>query len=71
MAVADDLAASGKRKNGRWAYGSIANDQTSDRSWKVAMAQAGLVIDWRPDLTDDVIAGDLTLNAAARSNSPG
>lgn len=66
MAVADDLAAQGKRKNGRWARGSIS--QTSDLSgdaWRVAMVQAGLVIDWRPDLTDDVIAGSVTLNAAA------
>ena len=65
MAVADDLAAQGKRKNGRWAHG--AKSQTSDTShgWRVAMVQAGLVIDWRRDLVDQVIAGGVTLNDAA------
>lgn len=67
MAVADDLAAQRKRKNGRWAYGSIqsTDSRTSDRTWIDAMRLAGLVIDWRPDLVDQVIAGDVTLNAAA------
>ena len=74
MALADDLAAQGRRRNGRWARGSLANDRESDRSgWRDLMHQAGLVIDWRPDLVDDVIRGHLaddpetkvTLNAAA------
>jgi len=66
MAVADDLAADGKRNNGRWARGSVSQDSDlSGDAWRVAMAAAGLVIDWRPDLTDQVIAGDITLNAAA------
>lgn len=68
MAVADDLAAQtpSKRKNGRWARGSVVGDsQVSKAGWIDAMADAGLVIDWRPDLTDQVIAGEVTLNAAA------
>ena len=67
MAVADDLAAQGKRKNGRWARGAIGDSHNSEATWtwRDAMKQAGLVIDWRPDLTDDVIAGTVTLNAAA------
>lgn len=67
MAVADDLAAQGKRKNGRWARGAIGDSHNSDATWtwRDAMKLAGLVIDWRPDLVDQVIAGDPTLNAAA------
>lgn len=65
MAVADDLAASGKRKNGRWQRGSINDGSRLSAEWAKAMERAGLVIDWRPDLTDQVIAGDVTLNAAA------
>jgi len=57
----------GKRTNGRWARGSVVQGSalSDERAWQVAMSQAGLVIDWRPDLTDQVIAGDITLNAAA------
>lgn len=66
IAVADDLAAQGKRKNGRWERGSITQESgLSGVAWTEAMRLAGLIIDHRPDLTDQVIAGDLTLNAAA------
>lgn len=68
MAVADDLAAQGKRKNGRWARGTVHNPDSgisADKTWRNLLNLAGLVIDWRPDLTDDVIAGSITLNAAA------
>lgn len=67
MAVADDLAAAGKRKNGRWARGSVITDSGNNESqtWLNNMRLAGLVLDWRPDLTDQVIAGPVTLNDAA------
>jgi len=63
MAVADDLAAQtpSKRKNGRWARGSIGNTEVrvtaEGRTWLDAIRLAGLVMDWRPDLVDQVIAG--------------
>lgn len=66
MACADDLAAQGLRRNGRWHRGSITQESGLSReAWTESMRLAGLVIDWRPDLTDQVIAGDVTLNAAA------
>lgn len=65
MAVADDLAAQGKRRNGRWARGSINEESRLSADWAKAMQLAGLVIDHRPDLVNRVIAGDITLNAAA------
>lgn len=58
MALADDLAARGQRRNGRWAYGSkIRESGDSSKAWTEAIREAGLVIDHRPDLVDDVIRG--------------
>lgn len=67
MAVAEQLAAEGKRKNGRWSYGSIQNAdiRTSDRAWIDAMRLAGLVLDYTPDIAIGVIGGQITLNDAA------
>lgn len=66
MEYADLLASEGKRKNGRWVKGSIVgSSQGSSAAWVDAMARAGLVIDFRPDLTDSVISGETTLNDAA------
>ena len=65
MAVADDLAAQGKRKNGRWARGSVNEESRLSADWAKAMQLAGLVIDWCPELVDPVIHGDIPLNGAA------
>lgn len=67
MAVAEQLAAQGKRKNGRWQRGSVsATNVADDRdAWRKHMERAGLVLDYAPELTDQVIAGTITLNEAA------
>lgn len=39
------LKAAGRRRNGRWERGVLANDQSLDRSEMVAMAKAGVVLD--------------------------
>ena len=51
IAVADDLAAQGKRKNGRWERGSITTQESglSGVAWTEAMRLAGLIIDHRRD----------------------
>lgn len=71
MAVAEQLALEGKRKNGRWERGSIT--QTSGLSgdaWTEAMCLAGLVLDYAPELADQVIAwmclGRVEAHGAAR-----
>ena len=58
MTTAINLAAEGKRRNGRWARGSVvANGKLSITSDEVkALTKAGLVLDWRPDLATDVAA---------------
>lgn len=64
MATALVLEADGRRKNGRWAYG--INNQNSDcsRGFEVSLAQAGVVLDFKPDLAARVIDGSLALYAA-------
>ena len=69
MAVAEDLAADGKRKNGRWRRNSLSEnlpieDQSSEFNWLRQMSMAGLVLDHTPDLVDAIISGDVALSAA-------
>lgn len=64
---AEQVALEGKRKNGRWERGSvIGTSQLSDgAAWIDAMHKAGLVLDYAPELADQVIGGEATLNEAA------
>lgn len=67
MSTALVLADSGKRANGKWAYGAVANVEDSPRSvWIKHMSQAGVVLDHAPDLAEAVVAGTLALDAAHR-----
>jgi hypothetical protein len=65
MATAVVLVADGKRRDGRWAYGALANSEESNNStWRVAMAQAGVVLDVTPEAAPAVIAGAVSLTGA-------
>ena len=47
------LVADGKRKGGKWAYGSARNTQDSGLSssaWTEAMRQAGTILDYATEL---------------------
>lgn len=69
---AEQLALEGKRKNGRWERGSInrTSGLSSPRAWADAMRLAGLVLDYAPELADQVIAwmclGRVEAHGAAR-----
>ena len=65
MARAMALTERGNRQNGRWARG-VLNDQDLDRSraYRVAMAQAGVVLDEIPNDAPAVLAGTKALDAA-------
>lgn len=68
MSVAEQLAAQGKRKNGRWSRGSVTsatNVADNERAWRAAMERAGLILDHAPNLADQVVVGSITLNDAA------
>ncbi|MFC4693513.1 ParB/RepB/Spo0J family partition protein [Geodermatophilus arenarius] len=65
MSAALVLAAAGRRRDGRW-IGWSRTSQTSGRSSgeREALRQAGVVLDYAPDLAAPVVSGEVTLNAA-------
>lgn len=57
------------RKNGRWQRGSVIQESVlrgDRREWIEAVKQAGLVLDYVPELAAEVIGGKVTLNEAAK-----
>lgn len=69
MFVALTLTGQGKRKAGQWKRGSVPEapdiqGSLNTGAWREAMKCAGTVLDWLPDLADDVLSGDLALDAA-------
>lgn len=69
MSTALVLAADGRRHEGRWKRGSVVqNPELAEgrRAWQVAVANAGVVLDFAPDLAEAVVTGTLALDAAFR-----
>lgn len=65
MATALVLAEDGRRNNGRWKRGSVdIGESPNSSTWQDALKRAGVILDFAPELAADVVAGDLTLNAA-------
>ncbi|WP_324666441.1 ParB N-terminal domain-containing protein [Mycobacterium canetti] len=67
MCTALVLQADGRRENGRWRRGSVVNLEskiTGDDSFQDRLTEAGIVLDFKPDLAPDVVSGAITLNAA-------
>jgi hypothetical protein len=68
MAVAVELVDKGLRQKGRWKRGSIPDappdSMGSHNTWLQAVSNAGVVLDWLPDLADEVLGGDVALDAA-------
>lgn len=69
MSTALVLVDAGKRENGRWAYGSLAESadpRNSAKAWSRDMQRSGIVLDYAPDLAEQVVEGTLALDAAYR-----
>ena len=69
MSTALVLAADGRRGNGRWKRNSVPydnRDSSVSDAWEQALRQAGSVLDHSPNLAQQVVAGDLALDAAYR-----
>ncbi|MBJ7480893.1 ParB N-terminal domain-containing protein [Rhodococcus sp. (in: high G+C Gram-positive bacteria)] len=66
MSTALVLAADGRRKdNGRWERHSVHIGESSNIDlWRKALNQAGVVLDFAPDLASEVVDGTLALDAA-------
>lgn len=67
MSTALVLAADGRRENGRWKRGSVGgNGDSSNSAWVKAVQNAGVILDFKPDLAPDVVSGRIALDAAFR-----
>lgn len=68
MSTALVLADTGKRENGRWAYGVQAelfdSEQSGKSTWRKLLAQAGLILDFMPEAATAVVTGTTSLDAA-------
>ena len=66
MATALVLSEDGRRGEGRWRRGTV--NQISDLSdgYRVALNNAGIILEHSPDLAEQVIHGNLALDAAYR-----
>jgi hypothetical protein len=65
MATALVLQAAGRRGNGRWKRGSVDISGSANNSgWKDRLKEAGIILDFKPDLAPAVASGDLALHAA-------
>lgn len=69
MMTAIGLVEQGRRENSRWEYGAVSDARPdgfpeSGKSWSNAVNQAGIILDHRPDLVDQVILGDTALSSA-------
>jgi hypothetical protein len=61
MATALVLEADGRRENGRWRRGAvdITESGNTESQWRQRLTEAGVVLDYKPDLTADVVSGGL------------
>lgn len=65
MANALVLVADNRRKDGRWAYGALSELSESGQSdFRKRVNEAGIILDFKPDLADAVVSGGVTLDAA-------
>lgn len=60
MSTALVLAEDGRRGDGRWKRGSLAagNQEPLNTDWANKITQCGVILDFAPELADEVVAGD-------------
>lgn len=70
MSTALVLADAGKRENGRWAHKALATAEMPEsghfKTWRNALNQAGLILDFLPEAATAVVDGITSLDAAYR-----
>lgn len=65
MSTALSLVKDGKRKNGRWAYGTASNfKDPKDSTFRLNLSWAGTVLDELPELAQQVVDGATALDDA-------
>lgn len=68
MSTALVLDADGRRENGRWKRGSVDIGESANTAtdWRHRLKECGIVLDHCPALAQQVVTGDLALDAAYR-----
>jgi hypothetical protein len=72
MSTALVLEADGRRGEGRWKRGSVDNidSNISGQAWRDRLKEAGIILDYLPDLAPEVVSGaDSPLTALVRQRS--
>ena len=73
MATAVVLQADGRREGGRWRRGSVqvGNDESViTGGWAQRLKEAGVILDYAPDLAFRVTDGSLALSGGQSAHSP-
>lgn len=67
MSTALVLADDGRRVNGRWKRGSLGDNPGSGvTGWTERLRECGVVLDYAPELADEIVTGGVALDAAYR-----
>jgi hypothetical protein len=68
MATALVLVEDGRRENGRWGYGRLRENpgsgELSDKNWFERLRECGVIIDFLPELAEQVVNGEKPLDYA-------
>lgn len=67
MATAMVLEADGRRDNGRWKRGTVditESGNSESSQWRQRLTEAGIVLDFKPDLAESVVSGAVSLHDA-------
>lgn len=66
LIVARSLISAGRREGGKFAYGEVRNGKSFTKSFQVQVSNAASIIDYAPELADQVISKSLSFDAALR-----
>lgn len=66
LIVARSLISAGRREGGKFAYGEVRNGKSFTKSFQVQVSNAASIIDYAPELADEVISKSLSFDAAYR-----
>ena len=64
MITAQMMVAEGLRKDGRWEYAVGLSTAGQSSGWRKRVSEAGVVLDWVPELAASIVSGDLPLQTA-------
>ena len=64
MIIAQMMVSEGLRKDGKWAQGSLGSTDLYNSSFKARLSQSGVILDWLPELADQIVLGEVAFDTA-------